>query len=168
MDDEAEILDYAFIDGDDMTIRDLGGRRLFFKNDMRPRARYLYFLFAVAQLKLAWRHDYHKDSTKVLKKQLGGGFWATKGCCLNRAFLLALTEEIGHDVLGYNIPMEPGDDNEPDETGIIGIAKLLQFQKRHFLTRRTRTRTRKMRMRMGMGMGGWAIKHAFTCWFFYF
>jgi hypothetical protein len=132
MDDEAEILDQAFIDCNFMSIRDLGGQRLFFKNDMRPRARYLYFLFTVAQLKLAWRHDYHKDPTKVLKKQLGGGFWATKGRYLNRAFLLALAEEIGHDALAYNIPMEPGGDNEPDETGIIGIAKLLQFKKRHF------------------------------------
>ena len=31
-----------------------------------------------------------------------------------------------------NIPMEPGDDNEPDETGVIGIAKLLRFQKRRY------------------------------------
>ena len=133
IDDEAEVLDELFIDGVDMTIRDLGGKRLFFKNDMRPRARYLYFLFVVAQLKLAWRHEYRNDPANVLKKQLGKGFWATKGRYLKRAFLLAIAEEIGHDTeLSDNIPVEPGDDNEPDETGVIGIAKLLRFQKRRY------------------------------------
>jgi hypothetical protein len=133
IDDEAEVLGEKFIDRVDMTIRDLNGKRLFFKNDMRPRARYLYFLFVVAQLKLAWRHDYRKDPANVLKMQLGKGFWATKGRYLKRAFLLALAEEIGHDTeLSDNIPMEPGDDNEPDETGVIGIAKLLRFQNRRY------------------------------------
>jgi hypothetical protein len=133
IDDAAEVLDEQFIDGVDMTIRDLGGKRLFFKNDMRPRARYLYFLFVVAQLKLAWRHEYRNDPANVLKKQLGKGFWATKGRYLKRAFLLAIAEEIGHDTeFSDNIPMEPGDDNEPDETGVIGIAKLLRFQKRRY------------------------------------
>ena len=133
IDDDAEVLDEKFLEGIDMTIRGLGGKRLFFKNDMRPRARCLYFLFVVAQLKLAWRHDYRNDPANVLKKQLGKGFWATKGRYLKRPFLLALAQEIGHDTqLSDNIPMEPGDDNEPDETGIIGIAKLLRFQKRRY------------------------------------
>ncbi|KAI0843672.1 hypothetical protein F5Y06DRAFT_8842 [Hypoxylon sp. FL0890] len=110
-----------------MTIRDLDGRQLSFKNDMRPRARYLYFLFAVAQLRLAWRHEYRKDPSQVLAKQLGKGFWATKGRYLERSFLLALAEEIGHDTnIQENIPMAAGDDNDADDTGIVGIAKLLQ------------------------------------------
>jgi hypothetical protein len=61
------------------------------------------------KLKLAWRHDYRNDPANVPKKQLGKGFWATKGRYLNRAFLLALAEEIGHDTrLSDNIRMEPG------------------------------------------------------------
>lgn len=111
-----------------MTIRDLNGQQLSFKNDMRPRARYLYFLFVVAHLRLAWRQDFRHGPSKVLQKQLGKGFWATKGRYLKRSFLLALAEEIGHDTdFAENIPIEPGDDNEPDETGVLGIAKLLQF-----------------------------------------
>jgi hypothetical protein len=87
----------------------------------------------VAQLKLAWRHEYRNDLANVLKKQLGKGFWATKGRYLKCAFLLAIVEEIRHDTeLSDNIPMEPRDDNKPDETGIIGIAKLLRFQKRRY------------------------------------
>ncbi|XDG02249.1 hypothetical protein ABKA04_001864 [Annulohypoxylon sp. FPYF3050] len=109
-----------------MTIRHLDGKRLSFKNNIRPRARYLYFLFIVAQLRVAWRNEYRKDPSKVLTKQLGKGFWATKGY-LQRSFLLALADEIGHDTnFAENIPIEPGDDNDPDYTGVIGIAKLLQ------------------------------------------
>jgi hypothetical protein len=155
IDDEADILDETFIDLVDMTTRELDGRRLFFKNDMRPRARYLCFLFFVAQLKLAWRHDYCHNPAVVLKKQLGWG--VTKDRYLKRASLLALSEEIGHGTqLCDNIPTEPrndnkprddnepvddnepADDNEPrgdnkpDETGVIAIAKLLRFRKRNY------------------------------------
>lgn len=122
-----------------MTIQDLDGRRLSFKNDNRPRARYLYFLFVVAQLKMAWRHEYRKDPAKKLKPQLGKGFWATRGRYLNRALLLALAEEIGHDTsFPENIPPLPGTDydtqpqrDEDDgETGLIAIAKIIAAQRR--------------------------------------
>ncbi len=87
IDNDAGVLDQEIeIENGTMAIRDLGGKRLFFKTAMRPRARYLYFLFVVAQLKLAWRHEYRKDPSKVSKKQLGRGFWATKGPYLKRAF----------------------------------------------------------------------------------
>lgn len=37
------------------------------------------------------------------------------------------TAKGGHDTnFAENIPIEPGDDNDPDYTGVIGIAKLLQ------------------------------------------
>ncbi|KAK3939719.1 hypothetical protein QBC46DRAFT_450115 [Diplogelasinospora grovesii] len=116
----------------DITIRDLDGQQLSFKNNQRPRARYLYFLYVVAELKMAWRHDYRKEPGKILKSQLGKGFWATRRRYLNRALLLALAEEIGHNPdFSENIPPEPGDDNdkEPDETGLIAIAEMIQSQK---------------------------------------
>lgn len=123
-----------------MTIRDLDGLKLSFKNNNRPRARYLYFLFVVAQLKMAWRHEYRKDPAKKLKPQLGKGFWATRGRYLNRALLLALAEEIGHDTSFLeNIPPLPGtnhdsqpqrDEDSDRETGLIAIAKIIAAQRR--------------------------------------
>lgn len=137
IDPEAEILDEPLeVISEDpasaMTIRDLNGKQLSFKNDMRPRARYLFFLFVVAQLRLAWRQEYRRDRdpSYVPTKQLGKGFWATKGRYLERPFLLALADEIGQDTnIVENIPMVPGDDNEPNHTGVVGIAKLLQFRR---------------------------------------
>ncbi|XXH02512.1 hypothetical protein Hte_008888 [Hypoxylon texense] len=133
IDPEAQILDEALeVNREDpvnpMTIRDLENRKLFFKNGMRPRARYLYFLFALAHLKLAWRQEYRQDPKAVLGKQLGKGFWATKGRYLKRSFLLALANEIGHGTeFAESVPIEPGDDSDPDDAGVLGLAKLLQF-----------------------------------------
>lgn len=132
IDYKADVLDACPIDDNEMTVRDLDGKQLFFKSDERPRARYLYFLFVVAQLKLAWRAEYRNDPSKVLKKQLRKGFWGTKGRYLKHAFLLALADEIGHDteLACADNAIDPGDNNERDELGVIGIAKLLQFRKR--------------------------------------
>lgn len=113
-----------------MTIRDIENRKLSFKDSMRPRASYLYFLFALAQLKLAWRQEYRQDPKAVFEKQLGKGVWVTKGRYLKRSFLLALANEIGHDTqLAENVPIEPGvgDDTNPDDAGVLSLAKLLQF-----------------------------------------
>ncbi|KAK3331723.1 hypothetical protein B0T19DRAFT_413866 [Cercophora scortea] len=143
IDDDADSLNTVIIPQNssdtpkDITIRDLDGQKLSFKNDNRPRARYLYFLYVVAQLKMAWRHDYRNDPAKKLKSQLGKSFWATRGRYLNRALLLALAEEIGHDTsFSDNIPPLPGsDNNQPaqsdgsddgdDEVGLLAIAKII-------------------------------------------
>ncbi|KAI1261896.1 hypothetical protein F5Y18DRAFT_419261 [Xylariaceae sp. FL1019] len=136
MDPEAEVLDVAVVVPspscpDGLLVRQLHGRQLSFKNGNCPRARYLYFLFVVAQLRQAWRHDFRRDSSKVLKNQVGKGFWATKGRYLRRGFLLSMAEEIGHDTdFKENIPMMPSDDDDDDETGdagVIGIAKMFQY-----------------------------------------
>ncbi|KAI1175014.1 hypothetical protein F4777DRAFT_598860 [Nemania sp. FL0916] len=113
------------------TVRDLEGRQLSFKNDMRPRARYLYYVFVVAQLRLAWRHEYRNDPSRV---QLG--MWPTRGRYLAKSFLLALANEIGHDtdfVENVSVAPAPGDheEEEPDDTGLIGIAQYLQFGRHH-------------------------------------
>ncbi|KAI0152697.1 hypothetical protein GGR57DRAFT_513596 [Xylariaceae sp. FL1272] len=136
MDPESEALDWLVIAPsasypNGLRVRQLDGRQLSFKNENRPRARYLYFLFVVAQLRQAWRHDFRQDPSKVLKNQLGKGFWATKGRYLQRGFLLSMADEIGHDTnFKENIPMIPSDDNDDDETGdagVIGIAKMFQY-----------------------------------------
>ncbi|KAK0708263.1 hypothetical protein B0H67DRAFT_648348 [Lasiosphaeris hirsuta] len=123
----------------DITIRDLDDQRLSFRNDNRPRVRYLYFPFVVAQLKMAWRHEYQKDPTKKLRPQLGKEFWVSRGRYLNWGLLLALAEEIGHDTsFPENMPPLPGTDHDTQpqrdeddvETGLIVIAKIIAAQRR--------------------------------------
>lgn len=121
IDDEAESLDTTIIlksqgAPKDITIRDLDGQMLSFKNDHRPIPRYLCFLYVVAQLKMAWRHEYRQDPARKPKPQLVvKGFWATRGRYPNRALLLALAEEIGHDTsFPKNIPPLPDNDAHPE------------------------------------------------------
>ncbi|KAK3366615.1 hypothetical protein B0T24DRAFT_596526 [Lasiosphaeria ovina] len=67
-DKDAESLETVIIlEGQGTTIRDLDGQRLSFKKNNRPRARNLYFLFVVAQLKMAWRHENRTDLARKLK-----------------------------------------------------------------------------------------------------
>ncbi|KAK0703631.1 hypothetical protein B0T26DRAFT_732093, partial [Lasiosphaeria miniovina] len=137
---DAESLETVVVPGGQgITIRELDSQRLSFKNDNRPRARYLYFLFVVAQLKMAWRYEYRTDPAKKLKLQLGKGFWATRGRYLNRALLLALAEEISHDTaFPENIPPLPGtdhdtqpqEDEDDGEAGLVAIAKIIAAQRR--------------------------------------
>ncbi|KAI1455515.1 hypothetical protein F4805DRAFT_435782 [Annulohypoxylon moriforme] len=133
MDPEAEILDriirLATETLPELSIRDLDGQKLAFKNDMRPKTEYVYFTFAIAQLRLAWRHEYRKgpNPNEELPKQLGKGCWVAKTRYLQRPFLLALAKEIGRNTgLTDDIIEAPGEDEDVDETGIFGIAKWLQ------------------------------------------
>jgi hypothetical protein len=119
MDKDAAVLDEPICEaGDedsenDLFVRDLDGKRLHFKNDARPRARYLYFLFCVAVLKRAWKHEHRNVPDAVLKSQLGKGVWATLGGYMSKGFLSALATEIGHDTSVF------GKDVEPDPVGIL-------------------------------------------------
>ncbi|KAI1371721.1 hypothetical protein F4677DRAFT_434448 [Hypoxylon crocopeplum] len=132
IDPEAEILqetlDASAVEGASRTvttIASLDGRQLQFRNNIRPRARYLYFLFVVGILKFAWRQENRKEASKILGPQLGKGVWATHGCYLGKPFLLALAEEIGYGVREMvataSMPLED-DDDKPDETGILAMA----------------------------------------------
>ncbi|KAH8594429.1 hypothetical protein B0O99DRAFT_687661 [Bisporella sp. PMI_857] len=114
-------------DDSDMDVRALDHKPLVFRNSTRPRARYLYYLFVVAVLKRAWRFGNRKDPT-ILGSNLSKGFWGTRGRYLKKSFLLALSDEIGHDTSFINdMAMPPADveDGLPDETGLLWIAKVM-------------------------------------------
>jgi hypothetical protein len=108
--------------GPDLHIRDLDGKPVYFRNNNRPRARYLYFNLCVVVLKLAWKQENPADPEAVLKDQLGKGVWATLDKYMSRGFLHALAAEVGHDTAVFG-------DVEPEPAGILGISKMIQEQK---------------------------------------
>jgi hypothetical protein len=59
----------------EIRVRDLDGKLLCFRNDNRPRARYLYWIFYIAMLRLAWKMENRDKPTVVFKGQLGKGMW---------------------------------------------------------------------------------------------
>lgn len=89
--------------------KDLDGTNVEFRNDFRPRARYVYFHYCVQMLRYAWREQRHGQS---LKKQLEKSYWGTPGRYLPRNMLMALVEEMGHE---YEKLLEGATDDEaPD------------------------------------------------------
>ncbi|KAH6633934.1 hypothetical protein B0J18DRAFT_405651 [Chaetomium sp. MPI-SDFR-AT-0129] len=95
---------------------------LFRTTNAHEPGNYLYFLYVVAQLKLDWRQDYRKDPSKLLKSQLGKGFWATRGRYLGRALLAALAEEFGHNMaIPENQPPAPGSSTESNPGDEVAI-----------------------------------------------
>ena len=101
---------------------DLDGQRVQFRSDYRPRARYLYWQFAVALLRKAWQSN-HKTNNPVAA-ELGKRYWGTGGPWIRRKYLLAFTEYLGHEVEWENLleaaaEPEEEDDNEPDPGGLV-------------------------------------------------
>ncbi|KAI9765070.1 MAG: hypothetical protein M1839_005617 [Geoglossum umbratile] len=80
--------------GSEQTWKDLDSKPVEFRNEFRPRARYLYFHYCMQMLRLSWKQSRRGE---VLKKELGGKFWGTPGRYLPRNMLLAFVEEMGHE-----------------------------------------------------------------------
>lgn len=99
------------------TYLDLDGQELAFRNSFRPRARYLYFHYLVALVKLCYHEDEHEQRTK---DQAGKPVWATAGRYLKESMLLAFVEEIGHEELMANAINEgtKGKEAEVDELAL--------------------------------------------------
>lgn len=75
---------------------DLDGRRVAFRTNYRPRARYLYFHYCCSILRRSWNHNQHWD---LLKNEIANNMWATPGLYtpyLRKAMLAAIAEELGH------------------------------------------------------------------------
>ena len=78
----------------DKTWQDLDGSDVEFRNNFRPRARYVYFHYCIQMLRYAWREGRPGQS---LKKQLEKAYWGTPGRHLPRNMLMAFVEEMGHE-----------------------------------------------------------------------
>jgi hypothetical protein len=71
----------------------LDGAKVEFRNNYRPRARYLYFHFCVQILRLTWGK--RRKDAEILKKELGRVFWGTPGRYLPKNMLRAFVDELG-------------------------------------------------------------------------
>ena len=73
---------------------DLDGKKLQFRNDQRPRARYLYFVFCLNLLRFAYRFEKH--ATKILEPEIGQFYWGSPKRYVKGAMLPGFVKEIGH------------------------------------------------------------------------
>ncbi|KAJ5618121.1 hypothetical protein N7537_003235 [Penicillium hordei] len=105
LDQDWKKLDDMVDDKSGLTYRKLEDRRLNFRSNFRPAARYLYFHYCVQVLRRAWQYTKDTDKTEAAKDHVanvlydtnGKLFWGTPGRYLPRNMLLALVEELGHE-----------------------------------------------------------------------
>ncbi|KAL3455715.1 hypothetical protein BJX64DRAFT_281870 [Aspergillus heterothallicus] len=84
-----------FIDGN-MMFKDLDGKKLVFKGNFRPAARYLYYHYCAQIIHRSWRKP-SVEATPLLEEELGKPFWGTPGPYIRANMLRAVMEEVGHD-----------------------------------------------------------------------
>ena len=112
---------------------DLDGQRVQFESDHRPRARYLYWQFAIAFLRKALQSDHKKNNP--VAAELGKRYWGTGGPWIRRKYLLAFAEYLGHEVGWENLleaaaELEENDDNRPDPGGLVVAVEQIRRTRR--------------------------------------
>ncbi|KAL3457609.1 hypothetical protein BJX64DRAFT_295846 [Aspergillus heterothallicus] len=80
-----------------ITWGELDGRKLVFRSNFRPAAKYLYFHYCCQILRRAWGQNTNGGAYAILKDEVGRPFWGTPGRWLPRNMLLGLVEELGHE-----------------------------------------------------------------------
>ena len=101
---------------------ELDGQKVTFRSDFRPRARYLYWQFAVSLMRKALQTQHRENNP--LTEEFGKQFWGTRGRWIKQKHLLGFAEYLGHAVEWENLmeaAIEPGneEDMRPDAGGVI-------------------------------------------------
>ncbi|KAI4253559.1 MAG: hypothetical protein LQ352_003620 [Teloschistes flavicans] len=92
---------------------ELDGEPVEFRTSHRPRARYLYWQFAVALLRKAYRSK-HREANPIAS-EFGKRFWGTAGPWIRRKYLLGFVENLGYDLPWENLLEAAADDGENEE-----------------------------------------------------
>lgn len=100
--------------------KNLDDKKLVFKGNARPRARYLYWHYCVAILRRSWNI---KSQEHGMKDQFGRPFWGTRGRYVKKNMIESFVMELGHD---YDALLEGADEDEdidvvPQEEQDLGI-----------------------------------------------
>ncbi|KAK3318980.1 hypothetical protein B0H66DRAFT_603540 [Apodospora peruviana] len=135
IDEDAESLDAivvpengVFTEAEHTAVRDLDGHRLSFTNDNRPAARYLYLLFVVAQLRMAWRHRYIADRRPMNPTPTVG-----KGIMEIGRYDTSFQENIMSPLPGtdhHDTQAQRYKERDDGEIDLLAIAKIIAAQRR--------------------------------------
>ncbi|KAK5120536.1 hypothetical protein LTR85_006192 [Meristemomyces frigidus] len=89
--DHPDMID--FIPNTNDTFASLDGKPLVWKNDIRPRARYLYFHKWTCVRRLARSNGPTKNS--IMRQEFGEQYWGTMGRYFKRSMIVAAAEDMG-------------------------------------------------------------------------
>lgn len=106
------------------TLGELDGRKLVFKTNFRPRARYIWWTYLNTILRTAWNQQGKDGNVQHHEVRKATRYWGTRGRYVMQNQLLGFVEEIGHDVESI---LEQGDDNEDtQEPGLEAVVAIVQ------------------------------------------
>ena len=99
----------------------LHGRKLVFRTNFRPSARYVWWTFLAAILKTGWRQKGSSESNVMTQEvQQANRYWGTRGRYVKKNMLLGFVEELGQDVESI---LENAIDEESEvEPSLEGVA----------------------------------------------
>ena len=100
----------------------LHGRRLQFKTDFRPRARYVWWTFLSAVLQAGWRAG--KGGTNPVESEVRKTvrYWGSRGPYVKKNMLLGFVEELGQDVDSILENSIVEEEDGPEESDPHGVA----------------------------------------------
>ena len=87
---------YVKPDGD-MRYADLDNKRLQWRTDFRPRARYLYWSYCEMMLRDTYLSDSSTSQADSRRREVGKKYWGSGGPYIKRNMLLGFVEEMGHE-----------------------------------------------------------------------
>ena len=97
---------------------ELDGQSVHFRGRHRPRARYLYWQFAVGLLRQALQSN-HRQSNPVAK-EFGKKYWGNAGSYIKRCHLRGFAEHLGHTIEWDNsTDAYMKDEDQPSPGGLI-------------------------------------------------
>ncbi|KAI1095613.1 hypothetical protein F5B19DRAFT_489272 [Rostrohypoxylon terebratum] len=99
------------------SVEDLDGRRLTFRTNFRPRARFMWWAYLNAVVNLCYRKKSTRGIDVDKEVELGNRYWGTRGKYVNKNQLLGFVEHLGHDVasISSTLILEHGIEGEGEE-----------------------------------------------------
>ncbi|MCJ1379192.1 hypothetical protein MMC17_002292 [Xylographa soralifera] len=97
----------------DLTWKELDNQPVAFRSEYRPRARYLYYAYCVALLRLAYNVE---KRPVALKSSLGKKYWGTTGEYLKKSMIRGFVDAVGHEFDDLMEDSLSDDEDESDPT----------------------------------------------------
>ena len=80
--------------GKNILWKDLDGKKLEFRSNARPKARYVYFHFLLNMLRFAWRRK--EAAVEILEPELGMPYWGSPEKYTQKGQLRGFVDQLGH------------------------------------------------------------------------
>ncbi|KAL7625537.1 hypothetical protein AAE478_004757 [Parahypoxylon ruwenzoriense] len=111
------------------SVEDLDGRRLQFRTNFRPRARYMWWTYLNSVVNLSYRYKSTRGIGVDKEVELGNRYWGTRGKYVKRNQLQGFVEHLGQDIESISSSSimehgieEEGGEEKPNTAAVVVVA----------------------------------------------